>query len=233
MVHKILYFLFFFIVSCSLSKRLERKSTSIGKVSSGQLKNGCKLPYLKSNYRYFSPLSYLVLNRKYVHNDVAKTLIATYKALEQEYPKYVWRYMECTKKKGGKLKGHRTHQNGLSVDFMSPMLTKKGNKTFLLNKMGLWHYLLKFNEKGDWSFNKNISIDFNMMANHIIHLQRNALKNKLRIKKVILKINLKDDLFATSYGKELKRLPIYFVQKLSYKINEQHDDHYHIDFEKI
>lgn len=71
------------------------------------------------------------------------------------------------------------------------------------------------------------------MADHILILQKNARKYGLKIKKVIFKIDLKDELFATQYGKELKREGIYFAHNLTPLLNKLHDDHYHVDFELI
>jgi len=51
------------------------------------------------------------------------------------------------------------------------------------------------------------------------------------LSKVIINTDLKDELFATKFGKVLKTSGIYLVQKLSPLINSLHDDHYHIDFD--
>jgi penicillin-insensitive murein endopeptidase len=55
----------------------------------------------------------------------------------------------------------------------------------------------------------------------------------VKIKKVIFKISLKDDLFGTVYGKKLKATNIYFAQRLTPLLNKLHYDHYHVDFEPI
>jgi penicillin-insensitive murein endopeptidase len=134
--------------------------------------------------------------------------------------------MECSDKYGGKLKLHRTHKNGKSIDFMVP---KKG-KGFHYNNLGLLHYLLEFDENGILSLNKSVEIDFEVMAKHILTLQKAGKNHGVTIKKVILKINLKDDLWETPTGKKLKTSGIYFAQSLSKNIDDMHDDHYHIDF---
>jgi penicillin-insensitive murein endopeptidase len=53
----------------------------------------------------------------------------------------------------------------------------------------------------------------------------------VKIKKVIFKINLKDNLFKSKIGKKLKKSGIYFVKYLTPMVDNVHDDHYHIDFE--
>ena len=55
----------------------------------------------------------------------------------------------------------------------------------------------------------------------------------MKIKKVIIKIELKDELFSTPNGKKLKAKGIYVVKALTPLINGLHDDHFHIDFEEI
>jgi len=91
--------------------------------------------------------------------------------------------------------------------------------------------LMNFKSSGKANINKKVEIDFNTMAQHIINLDIAARKNGIRIRKVIFKINLKDGLFRSKVGKELKKRNIYFVRKLSSRIDKLHDDHYHVDFE--
>jgi len=54
----------------------------------------------------------------------------------------------------------------------------------------------------------------------------------MKIAKVIIKIEYKDELFATEYGQKLKKSGIYIVKGLTKLINALHDEHYHIDFKK-
>ena len=204
-------------------------SQSVGSVGNGKLINAYKLPYSGKNYKYFSPLSYYLLGRVYVHSKVHKTVINSYKICEKECPQIKFRLMECSNKKGGKMFPHQTHQNGLSIDFMSPLI-KNGKPYTIYNHFGIFFYALNFDNSGKLKWNKKISIDFETMAKHILFLDKEARKNGLKIKKVILKTELKDDLFKTKTGKLVKKRGIYFVQRLPEKINKLHDDHYHIDF---
>jgi penicillin-insensitive murein endopeptidase len=140
--------------------------------------------------------------------------------------------MELSNEKGGKIYPHRTHQNGLSVDFMMPML-KNNQPYYGLDTLGKNHYLLSFNENGKYSEDNEVKVDFDLIALHILELNKEAQKNGLKISKVIIKIEYKDDLFKTLNGKKLNTSGIYFVKGLTPLINHLHDDHYHIDFEKI
>ena len=140
--------------------------------------------------------------------------------------------MECSNQHGGQMKPHRTHQNGLSVDFMMP-LKKNQTPFYELDLMGKNHYLLTFDNYGRYSKDPNVVIDFDLVAKHILLLNQNAKKKGFKISKVIIKIELKDELYNSKYGQELKESGIYIVKALSPLINSLHDDHYHIDFEKL
>lgn len=205
------------------------QSVSKGSPGKGSLQKAAKLPYRGEGYRYFSPLSYYVLQRGFVHNKVQKTIIAAYKDCKAEMPERKFRLMECSKRKGGPMKPHRTHQNGLSVDFMTP-LQKKGKAFQALDQLGIWHYLLTFDGQAQWRINPKVKIDYETMARHLLALDDAAKGNGLKIKKVIFKVELQPALFQGTYGKKLKRRGIYFVRKLSPLIDNLHDDHYHIDF---
>lgn len=207
-------------------------SKSIGSVSNGKLKNGYKVERKGANYKFFSLFDYYIIGRCYVHSDVYAILNDSYKNLEKVFPDYTFMVMECSKKKGGRPFPHRTHQNGTSIDFMTPLLKNEKQKTFY-DHIGIWRYAMNFNTNGQFNLNKKVTIDFEKCAKHILELEKSAQKNGYRIKKVILETNLKDEIFATKYGTALKNSNIYFVRNLPPKINALHDDHYHIDFEKL
>jgi penicillin-insensitive murein DD-endopeptidase len=200
----------------------------MGEHHKGSIKNSYRFPRKGNNFRYFSKLSYYIMGNAYVNSKVHTSVLQTYEELDQKYPEKNFRLMECSKKKGGKMITHRTHQNGLSIDFMTPLLKKNKNQKHY-DGLGFLRYTLDFNKHG--RRNKKVAIDFNTMAEHLLLLDKNARKNGLKIKKVIFKIDLKDELFNTEYGKKLKAKGIYFAQNLTPILNKVHDDHYHVDFE--
>ncbi|MFB6319658.1 hypothetical protein [Saccharicrinis sp. FJH54] len=206
-------------------------SQSTGTVSNGRLNNGYKLPYKGDNFRYYSFFDYYILGRCYVHSDIYRITLDSYADLKSFYPDYTFRIMECSGRKGGRSFPHRTHQNGTSIDFMTP-LKKDGKTNLFWDHTGMARYALKFDKDGKLTLNKKVEIDFEKLALHVLTLQKNAKKRGYHIKKVILETNLKDELFNTKYGNQLKTSGIYFVKSLTKRINELHDDHYHIDFEK-
>lgn len=204
------------------------QSVSNGTVSNGSLKNGKLFPFKGPNFIYFDSTSYLS-KHAFANEKVHRTVLATYKQFESALPHFEFGLMECSNEHGGKIWPHRTHQNGLSVDFMSPLL-KNGISSMDFNTIGLPHYLMDFDENGVYTEDTTYSIDFNLMAEHLLELNTQAKKNGLKIEKVILKIGLKDNLFTTEYGRKLKASGIYFATNLSDLIDSLHDDHYHVDF---
>jgi penicillin-insensitive murein endopeptidase len=202
-----------------------------GSVSNGSIENSSLLPFSGKNYRYFDTTSYLA-GRGFSHRKVVGTLLATYADLETLLPERIFQVMECSNKNGGKLFPHRTHQNGLSVDLMMPKI-KSGLPDYTLDNQGGLHYLLEFDTEGKFVEDESISLDFNTIALHILTLEKQAKMHGLHIEKVIINTHLKDELFASEYGKKLKNSGIYIVQNLSKVINDVHDDHFHVDFKLI
>ena len=228
-MYRLVILILIFFHSFTLSQKANGESKSIGKVNNGKLINGRKFPYNGNNYQYFSPFSYYILNRAWTHSKIVDITLDTYKECEKKLPNHQFLLMECSKKNGGKMNPHRTHQNGTSIDFGTPLL-KNGKPYKTHNNLGIYHYLMSFDEKGNSTTNKNVTIDFESMAQHILILDKIARKQNMYVKKVIFKINLKDDLFKTKSGKKLKRKKIYFARKLPKIIDNLHDDHYHVDF---
>ncbi len=228
---RLLYLLLLALIfsSCSSLPKGTGTSASIGTVSKGSLKNGRRFPYKGENFRYFSPMSFTFFNRAWVHSDVLDITLEAYQECQKTCPDRRFLLMECSRKKGGKMKPHRTHQNGTSIDFGSPLM-KNGKPIKRDHKLGIFHYTMRFNENGVLKSNKNVQIDFETMGKHILSLEKAARKRGMYVKKVILKINLKDDLFKTTSGKIIKQNGIYFAQKLPKLIDNVHDDHYHVDF---
>jgi len=212
-------------------KHQTEKSTSSGTVSNGSLKNGRIFPFKGPNFIYFDSTSYLE-KHAFTHEKVNQTVLATYQQFETILPSFEFGLMECSNEHGGKIWPHRTHQNGLSVDFMAPLL-KNGVSSTDFNRIGLPHYLMDFDENGIYTEDSAYSIDFELMARHLLVLNEEAKKHGLKIEKVILKIALKDNLFATQNGEKLKTSGIYFATNLSELIDSLHDDHYHVDFSVV
>jgi len=161
-------------------------SKKIGTRSNGKLENAYLFSYSGNNFKYFSWLSYYAMDNGYIHSKVHNALIDAYQICEKTCPNTQFKVMECANKKGGKMRLHRTHQNGMSVDFMVPKI--KNNRQYkLYDQLGLFHYLLNFTKDGKLKNNEKVSIDFETTAKHILALDDAAKKNGLVIKRVILK----------------------------------------------
>lgn len=227
-----------------------KPSISHGTRSDGALENGFLLPYAGDNFKKFSWISYYMMNNAYVNDKVGTVVLKSYKELFKNHSKHKYTYMECSDKHGGRLNFHRTHRNGLSIDFMTPK-TLNGKPSNFFDWLGLGHYFLEFDNRGNikpiypylnhispnlanWFANKfidyNVSLDFDRMALHLIALHKATKNTNVRIRKVIFKIELKQKLFQSKYGSQLKSCGIPFATKLSTATNDMHDEHYHIDF---
>lgn len=208
---------------------ISKVSISKGSVSNGKLMYGVPVPFSGSNFQYFDSSSYLE-KRGFVNTRVREILVETYRELETAFPDYYFRIMECSNENGGEIWPHRTHQNGLSIDFMSPLI-QKDKQSIIYDTIGTSHYLMQFDKNGYYVSDSSHQIDFEMIAFHLLTLERVARNHGMHIGKVIFKLELKEELFRGKYGQQLKTSSIYFARHLDRLINNLHDDHYHVDLE--
>src|SRR5687767_9772731 len=224
----ILFFLIAIIATCSVPEIMHEnkgESKSTGDARDGKLINGWLMPYNGNNFKYFSFSSYYLFDNAYVHSAVHATLMDSYKTCENTCPDKNFILMECTRKNGGEMVFHWTHENGVSVDFMVPKKRKQSTNVWL-NHVGLFHYLLKFDDEGKSSLGSNMEIDFETMACHLLALDDAARKNGIRIRRVLFKTELHDNLFNSPSGKLLAQRELNFIPRLRDLINRLHDDHY-------
>ncbi len=200
------------------------ESTCFGTTSKGHLKNGVELPSSGANFVGYSDIARLA-GRTYVHSQVKSIIISAYKTLETEQPNKVFKYAETGFEEGGQFKPHKTHRNGLSVDFMTPVKDESGQSVDLpthpLNKFG---YNIEFDSKGKY---EEYAIDYIALSAHIVALHKEAKAQSVDLWRVIFDPKLQPELFKTSYGPYLKK-HIQFSKKRSWV---RHDEHYHVDFD--
>lgn len=198
-------------------------SVCFGTTGNGSLKNGVKLPQKGENFVGYS-LAARIAGRTYVHSEVRKIILGSYKSLQTDMPDKVFKYAETGLKQGGVFSPHKTHQNGLSVDFMTPVVDKDGKSVHLptnpLNKLG---YDIEFDSKNRY---KNYRIDFVALAAHLVQLHKHAVNNGHELWRVIFAPELQPGLFKTEYADYLQA-NIQFSKKRSWV---HHDEHYHVDF---
>jgi penicillin-insensitive murein endopeptidase len=198
-------------------------SVCFGTPSKGRIENSVQLPKQGNNFQPYSEAG-VALGRTYLHSGVADVVVAAYKALEQSSPGSQFVYGETGWKAGGSFKPHRTHQNGLSVDFFVPVRDKQGKSvalpTSVAKKFG---YEIEFDAKGRYG---EYTIDFNALAEHLFQLDLAAKARKLPIQRVILDPPYLPMLFATPRGEYLKA-NVTFMKTPAWV---RHDEHYHVDF---
>jgi penicillin-insensitive murein endopeptidase len=192
-------------------------------VSNGRIEGSVRLPLSGANFSAYSVLA-ATAGRTHVHSKVAAILEASYKVLATSHPNTRYVYGETGWPSGGRFRPHRTHQNGLSVDFFVPVKDSKGRSvplpTNLSDKLG---YELEFNREARYG---EFSIDFEALAEHLYQLDIAAKAAGSRLALVIFDRQYLSRLFSTSRGAYLKEnLPF-----MKGKPWVRHDEHYHVDF---
>lgn len=199
-------------------------STCYGTTSNGKLVAGVQLPSEGKNFEQYSGIARLA-GRTYVHSNVRTIILNAYASLETEQSEKVYKYAETGFKEGGQFKPHKTHRNGLSVDFMTPVTDQTGKSvhlpTTVFNKFG---YNIEFDSNGVY---ENYNIDYTALAAHIVALHKESKKAGSDLWRVIFDPKLQPELFKTKYASYLRR-NIQFSKKRSWV---RHDEHYHVDFE--
>ncbi|WP_444995545.1 penicillin-insensitive murein endopeptidase [Aliikangiella sp. IMCC44359] len=215
---------YFFIFSTLFtSYAFANESVCYGTTSNGRLENGIELPSKGNNYEGYSTIGRLA-GRTYVHSVVYKIFLNAYASLEKSEPLKVFKYAETGFKQGGRFKPHKTHQNGLSIDFITPVVNKKGQSVHLpTNPFNKFGYNIEFDKSGHY---KEYKIDYIALAAHIVALHKESKKLGFELWRVIFDPKLQPELFKTKYGEYLKS-HIQFSKKRSWV---RHDEHYHVDF---
>ncbi len=198
-------------------------SISRGTTSTGSIENAKRLPSSGPNFTTYSRLGSLI-GRTCVHDKVKATILEAYSRLAETRPHRRFVYGETGWPHGGKFWPHKTHQNGLSVDFMVPVNTADGTPTVLpTNIFNEFGYSVEFDSAGK---TRTYSIDFEAMAAHLKAIHDSALKHGVGIKVVIFDATLQKHLIASKGGQNLPSL-MKFSTKPAWV---RHDEHYHIDF---
>ena len=202
-------------------------SRSVGTTGEGRLEHGKRLPSSGPGFRTYSRFGSLI-GRTAVHGRVRDAMLDAYAAFHAEHPETTLLYGETGWPGGGRFRPHVTHQNGLSVDFMTPVRRGRERATLPTGLLHGFGYATDFDADGNGIGRiDHLRIDFDALASHLYHLDRAARANGLRIRRVILAPDLQDDLTATEMGRRYAgRLA--FSRKPSWV---RHDDHYHVDFE--
>ena len=221
-MYRFLFFVITFVV-CTIASATTLESTCFGTVFNGHLEKGVKLPSYGKNFKAYSSLG-VSLGRTYVHSKVEEIVVAAYIALEKSAPEKLFIYGETGWSSGGRIRPHKTHKNGLSVDFIVPVTDGKGSSVYLptsvTNKFG---YNIDFNANAKF---EGYTIDFEAISEHLYQLDVAARANGVGIALVILDPPYLPRLFATKRGLYLKDN----INFMKGKAWIRHDEHYHVDF---
>jgi penicillin-insensitive murein DD-endopeptidase len=198
-------------------------SRSIGTPADGRLEHGKRLPTAGANFVAYSRVGAL-LGRNSVHATVRDVVLEAYHEVAETRPDVRFVYGETGWPSGGRFRPHRTHRNGLSVDFMVPVRTTSGRSvplpTWPWTRFG---YDLEFGADGRHA---KLRIDFDAIAAHLAALQKAAERHGLSIQVVIFAPELEALLRADSKRRAL-------VGDLPFMRGQpwiRHDEHYHVDF---
>jgi penicillin-insensitive murein endopeptidase len=197
-------------------------SICFGTPGHGRLQEGVQLPSSGKNFAVYSTLG-AQLGRNWVHSAVAQTMLASYRQLETTAPGISYLYGETGHAAGGPMRPHRTHEAGISVDFMVPVRDSASRAVLLpataLNKFG---YAWEFDAAGKAD---GLTIDFEAIGEHLYQLALAGKQMHAPIGRVIFDPRLMEQLFKTRHGAFLRTLP--FMQQKPWI---RHDEHYHVDF---
>ena len=200
-----------------------QESVCFGTTGQGRLEGGVQLPAEGPNFVSYGLVPRL-MGRTYVHSKVRDVLVAAFKRLETEERGKVFMYAETGAESGGEFSPHKTHQNGLSVDIMVPVIDASGRSVHLpthaLNRYG---YDIEFDETGRYD---DYRIDYDALGAMIVALHRCAMDEGIGIRRVIFAPELQRHLYATRHGDYLRR-HITIPTKPSWV---RHDEHIHVDF---
>ncbi|MFL6620441.1 MAG: penicillin-insensitive murein endopeptidase, partial [Povalibacter sp.] len=210
-------------VMLTVGSQAATDSVCFGTPSNGRLKDGIQIPESGPNFTAYSSLG-VALGRTYVHSKVASVIAGAYKRLLTQAPEKTYVYGESGWREGGRIRPHRTHQNGLEVDFLVPVVDANGRSVALptgaTNKFG---YGIEFDADAKY---EGLAIDFEAIAEHLYALHRSAQENGVGIARVIFEKKFLSKLYATSRGRFIKD-SISFMQGEPWI---RHDEHYHVDF---
>lgn len=201
-----------------------RASTCLGTIAEGRLNGGVQMPLRGENFVAYSRIG-IEMGRTYLHSDVRQVVLDAYAELRRTAPNKIYVYGETGFAHGGRIRPHRTHQNGTSIDFMVPVMDEANQSIPLPSSpWNKFRYGVEFDDQGTMP---GIRIDFGAMAEHLHQLSVAARRYNITIDRVIFDPPLIEKLFSSSRrGAELRNI----LPFMGARPWVRHDEHYHIDF---
>jgi penicillin-insensitive murein endopeptidase len=213
---------YLFLLVLILPLTAPANSVCYGQTHHGSIEGAVRLPAEGDNFQVFSQLAYH-LGRTHVHQQVARVMLAAYQELTLSHPETQFMYAETGWLRGGPFKPHKTHQNGLSVDFMVPVVRSGQSVHLPINAGNRWGYGIEFDDQGRYA---GYHMDFSALAAHLKALHQQAVTAGIGIRKVYLDPRLQPAVLATADGEYLRQ-HINFNERQAWV---RHDEHYHVDF---
>lgn len=209
--------------------RLTRtNSICYGTTSKGSLSGGTRVPWSGPNFESYCDICVLAL-RTWAHRPVVASITGAWRDMARTRPDTTFLYGETGFPWGGRFPPHRTHRNGLSVDFMVPLKDRKTLPVGISNRFG---YDIAFDDNGIMlppdagQTGDKAEIDFEAITDHLLALHRQARKQGGKVVRVFFAPGLQDNLRRTRRGQTL-------FSRIRFNKNPswvRHDDHYHVDF---
>jgi penicillin-insensitive murein endopeptidase len=198
-------------------------SRCFGTVGNGRIEGSVKLPTHGPNFAAYSAWG-TTAGRTYVHSKVADVVVSAYATLASTAPDATFVYGETGLASGGRFRPHRTHQNGLSIDFFVPVRDETGKSKALPTSVGnRFGYDIEFDSSAKYG---KYRIDFPAISEHLYQLDSAAKAHGIGIKLVIFDSEFMPRLLATPRGPYLREN----LQFMKGKPWVRHDEHYHVDF---
>ena len=210
------------LLACALAAPVAA-SQCYGRPGKGRLDDGVRLPLGGDNFSAYSTVA-AGAGRTFLHATSVAIVVDAYARLQARVPQYHYVYGETGLQSGGKFSPHRTHQNGLSIDFFVPVRDGSGASVPLPTPIkARFGYDIEFDAQARY---QQYRIDFAALSEHLFELDASARKHGARIGNVILDTRYLPMLFATRRGPWLQ-------QHLPFMMGKpwvRHDEHYHVDF---
>jgi penicillin-insensitive murein endopeptidase len=212
------------LTSATTPVAVAARSVCYGTPAAGSLRGGCQLPENGANFSAYSRRG-VMAGRSYVHCTVREIVAAAYADVARQRPDVRFVYGESGFAGGGPFAPHKTHQNGLSIDFFVPVRDRAGRSVPLpTSAANRWGYDLELDARGRLG---DLTIDFDAMAAHLLALHRAAAERHARIARVYFDTELQRLLRGTKAWPQLARAVPFSTRQGWWK----HDEHYHVDFD--
>ena len=208
------------LVSPAISWAMESKC--FGTTSNGRIERAVSLPLSGENFSSYSFAGWSI-GRTYVHTKVRSVLLGAFEQLEAAALGKVFVYGETGAENGGRFAPHKTHQNGLSVDLMVPVVLKGTSVPLPGGMLNRYGYDIEFDGKGKFG---EYQIAFEALGELIYQIDRTARKNKVGISRVIFEVPLQKLLWRSARGAYLKNNVVFSTRPAWVR----HDEHIHVDF---